>query len=176
MAVDGTRIEDMDVEEQRDRYRELLEELRTVLPGVQVLFGFLLVAPFGQRFGELDAVGRNGFAVAVVAAGVSAVCFLSPTSYHRVAPRSDRRRRLRLGVRFQLVGMAALLVAMTAALFVVGRFIYGTREGILIGAVTAVGGLLSWYALPLGRRVAAGTDEPDGTAATGGTAPADRSG
>lgn len=152
MTTDG-----VDVEEQRDRYRELLEELRTVLPGVQVLFAFLLTAPFSQRFSELDAVGRDWFAVAIVSAGASTVLFLSPTSYHRIAPRTDRHRRLRLAVRFQQLGMAALVVAMTSALFVVGRHIYGTREGLMIAAVTAVGAGLFWYALPLGRRL---SDKP----------------
>lgn len=156
MAEDVS-TDEMSVEQQRDRYRELLEELRTVLPGVQVLFAFLLTAPFSQRFAELDAVGRDWFAVAIVSAGVSTVMFLSPTSYHRIAPRADRYRRLRLAVRFQMLGMAALAVAMSSALFVVGRHIYGTREGIMIAAVTAVGAVLLWYALPLRRRLVEGS-------------------
>ncbi len=142
-----------DTDEQRERYRELLEELRTVLPGVQVLFAFLLTAPFSDRFERLDNLGRDVYAVALVSAAVSAVLFLTPTSYHRVAPRTDRRNRLRIAIRSTVAGMAALVIAMIAALFVVTRFVYGTSEGAAVAAVVLVGAATLWYFLPLRRRL-----------------------
>ena len=48
-----------DREELRTRYQMLLQELRVVLPGVQVLMAFLQTAPFAQRFGDLDDLGRG---------------------------------------------------------------------------------------------------------------------
>ncbi len=52
---------DDSAEQQRERYRELLEELRTIIPGVQVLFAFLLTVPFSSRFADLDELGRRAF-------------------------------------------------------------------------------------------------------------------
>jgi amino acid transporter len=138
--------------EARERYRELLEELRTIQPGVQVLFAFLLTAPFSQRFSELDDLGRGGYLVALVLAAVSVALFLAPTSFHRVAPRDDREHRIRVAVRLTIVGMLTLLISITSALFVVTRFIFGTDEAVVVAVlIVGLAGLL-WYLLPLRRR------------------------
>lgn len=139
--------------ELRERYRELLEEFRTIIPGVQVLFAFLLTAPFSARFSELDAVGRDSFMVALVSTAASALLFLTPTSYHRLTPRADRRQRIRLAVRMAVAGLTLLGVGMTSAVFLVTRFIYGSGEGAVVAAI--VGGLALglWYLLPLARRL-----------------------
>ena len=83
-----------DREELRDRYEMLLQELRVVLPGVQVLMAFLLTAPFAQRFADLDDLGRQAYLVALISALGSTICLLSPTVFHRVADRTARRARL----------------------------------------------------------------------------------
>jgi uncharacterized membrane protein len=153
-----------DEAERRERFRELLEELRTVLPGVQVLFAFLLTAPFSQRFQELDNLGRDAYAVALVSAGVSTVLFLTPTAYHRIAPRQDRAHRLLVAVRLAVAGMVSLLVAISAALFVVARFIYGTAEGVAVVVVVLGGALVLWFLLPLRRRLV-DAGEPAGSEA-----------
>jgi hypothetical protein len=92
-------------EELRERYQELLEEVRVVLPGVQVLFAFLLTSPFSSRFPELDAVGERAYAVALVATAASTIILVAPTAYHRIAPRKDRRTRLQTAVRLVVVGL-----------------------------------------------------------------------
>jgi hypothetical protein len=51
--------DDQEKDEERQRYSELLGELRTVIPGVQVLFAFLLTVPFSSRFEQVDRVGRG---------------------------------------------------------------------------------------------------------------------
>ena len=142
--------------EERERYRELLEELRVVLPGVQVLFAFLLTAPFSARFAELDTIGRIGYFIALVSAALSTVMFMTPTSHHRLAPGQDRSRRVRMGVRVTLGGMATLAVAIAAALFVVTRFVFGSTEaGVLTAVLVCALGLL-WYAIPIRVRLNGG--------------------
>ncbi len=160
--MDATQERDPTPEaaQQRERYQELLAELRTVLPGVQVLFAFLLTAPFSGRFSELDRVGRDGYVVALASAALSTVLFLAPTSYHRVAPRRNRAMRLRIGVVLIVAGMMALAVAICAALFVVTRFIFGTGEGTAM-ALAALGCIVvSWYLLPLLDRLRTDDDDP----------------
>jgi O-antigen/teichoic acid export membrane protein len=152
---------DHEDDEDRERYRELLEELRTIIPGVQVLFAFLLTVPFASRFSELDEVGVGIFAVSLVTVGVAAVVFLTPAAYHRIAPGDDRSERLRLGIRSTIAGMALLAVSVGAAVFVVTRLIFRvtspplglpwspTTIAAIATALVSGGAVLLWFVLPL---------------------------
>ena len=148
----GPGTDDSDADQLRKRYRELLEELRVILPGVQVLFAFLLTVPFSGRFPQLDTVGRMGYIVALSGAALSTVLLLAPTSYHRIAPDEERRHRLRIGVRLTVGGLAAVIVSIVAALFVVARFVFGTAVGVAVAATALLCALLLWYVLPWRRR------------------------
>jgi len=137
-------------DELRERYRELLEELRTVIPGVSVLFAFLLTAPFSRRFQDLDDLGRDVYAGALLGVAVAMVVFLAPAAYHRLAQRGDRRSRLDFSVRFALLGMGLLAVSLAAALFVVVRFVFdSTITGAVFGGIPFALVVLLWYALPI---------------------------
>lgn len=147
-------------ERDRERYRELLEELRTVLPGVQVLFAFLLTVPFAARFSELDDLGRDVFAASILAAALTTVVFLSPTAYHRMAPNMDRADRVRVGVVMVVVGMTLLALSIAAAVFVVVRFIFNsTPLGLTFAAITAIAVVVAWGVVP---RVSARGARSDG--------------
>jgi hypothetical protein len=139
--------------EERQRYRELLEELRTVLPGVQVLFAFLLTAPFSQRFTELDEFGRDLYGVALVGTALAAVILLSPASYHRIAPRREREGRLRTAIRFMVTGMLVLGVSIVVAVLTVMRFIFGPGVAVAVATGLVMVVLMLWYVVPLLRRV-----------------------
>jgi len=153
-----------DDEEERERYRELLEELRTIIPGVQVLFGFLLAVPFSNRFADLDDVGVRVFALALVTVGLAAVVLLTPAAFHRIAPSDNRTERLRLGVRSAVAGMVLLAVSIGAAVFVVSRLIFQveslplapawspTTVGALAASVVGGAAVFLWFAMPLMRR------------------------
>jgi hypothetical protein len=151
---DAGRCQDERAEEaQRDRYRELLEELRTILPGVQVLLAFLLTAPFATRFDHLDRFGRDVFAAALLGTALAATALIAPTAYHRLARRQDRAERLRIAVRLAVAGLALLAASVAAAVFVVARFVYHDgRVGLVFGAIAALGALCLWFVLPLSRR------------------------
>jgi amino acid transporter len=138
--------------EARERYRELLEELRTIIPGVQVLFAFLFIAPFNQRFNELDDVGRALYLTALSAAALAIVLFLTPASFHRLAPNSLREERIRLAVRLTVAGMLSVAVAMTSAIVMVTRFEFHDRPALAIGSGLVLAFLSLWYLLPLVRR------------------------
>lgn len=144
--------EDDPEEELRERYSELLEELRVVLPGVQVLFAFLLTSPFSSRFPQLDPVGKRGYAVALLCTAASTIILVAPTAYHRIAPRRDRRTRLHAAVRLAKAWLATLALAISVSVFVVARFVFGTPTGIVLGGLVALGAGALWWALPLTRR------------------------
>lgn len=153
MAI--AEYDDQATADTRSRYRELLEELRTILPGVQVLFAFLLTVPFSRRFAELDAFGERLWGVALLGAALATVLFLAPASFHRVAPRQDRADRLRTGVRFTVAGMLVLAVTILSAVLTVMRLVFGSAAAAM--AVAGIGSVLVlvWYLVPLVRRISA---------------------
>jgi MFS family permease len=147
---DAKELDDVaDREELRNRYEMLLQELRVVLPGVQVLMAFLLTAPFAQRFEDLDDVGRRSYLMALISALASTICLLTPTVFHRVAERTARRARLVWSVRLAVVGMILLALALTAATWCITRMVFGTAAGTVVAvcAVTTFVGV--WVILPL---------------------------
>lgn len=138
--------------ETRERYRELLEELRTVLPGVQVLFAFLLTAPFSARFTELDEFGRDLYTVGLVGTALAMVVFLAPASYHRIAPRRERAARLATAIRMTVAGMLILAGSVTTIVFAVLRFIFGGGVPTIVTSVLAGAIVVLWYVVPFLRR------------------------
>lgn len=136
----------------RERYRELLEELRTILPGVQVLFAFLLTAPFSARFGELDEFGRDLYVVSLVGTTLAMVLFLTPAAYHRIAPRQQRAQRVHTGVGLMVGGLFVLGVAVHVAVFTVLRFVFDALTAALVTVPVFVASLVAWFVMPWIRR------------------------
>src|SRR4029077_6234371 len=86
---------------------ELLNELRVALPGVQVLFAFMLVVPFNQRFTELTTAERCFYYAAFVSAALGVALLIAPSSYHRLRFRQgDKERMLFTSNRLMVAGMA----------------------------------------------------------------------
>jgi hypothetical protein len=139
----------IDRNELRTRYYGLLQELRVVIPGVQVLLAFLLTAPFAQRFQDLDARGRTLYAVALLTALAAVIALLTPTVMHRLGERRARKARLRWSIRLMVAGMASLSVSLLSATWCVCRLVWGpeTGEGAVIGAGLLIA--LLWVALPV---------------------------
>ena len=129
---------------------ELLNELRVALPGVQVLFAFLLTIPFSQRFTELDANDKRVYFWAVLATAGATLCLIAPTAHHRLRFRSGvKEPLLRVADAFALVGLVLLAFAVSAATYVVTDLVYpGTLPrvvaGVLAGAFVVV-----WFLVPL---------------------------
>jgi MFS family permease len=147
---DANELDDVaDREELRRRYVTLLQELRVVLPGVQVLMAFLLTAPFAQRFADLDDLGRRSYLLALVSALGSTICLLTPTVFHRVAQRTARRARLVWSVRLAVVGFVLLAVALTAATWCITRLVFGSTEAMAVAVCAMAAFVVVWVVLPL---------------------------
>jgi hypothetical protein len=132
---------------------ELLNELRVALPGVQVLFAFLLTIPFANGFPKLSELDRDVYFVALVATMVSTALLITPTAYHRFLFRQhDKERLLETSNRLTIAGLGVLAVAMTCSLFVITDFLFGWAVTATVTALTGLVLALFWYALPLWRR------------------------
>ena len=151
----GDTEKDESHEERLDReLMELLNELRVALPGVQVLFAFLLTLPFTGRFGELTHVQRDVFFGTFSATTAATAFLLTPTAFHRLRwRRYDKERLLRLGNVMAILGLTCLALSLGGAAFLVTDMVFGTWSAAAIGAMAAalIGGL--WFAYPLSRRV-----------------------
>jgi len=134
---------------------ELLNELRVVLTGVQVLFAFLLILPFTDRFLDLMPTQQLMFTVAFTATATASVLLIAPTAYHRIRFRQrDKERMLRWANRFTISGVGLLAIAIGTIVLLVIDVIYEFRAAAAAaGAVTALIAW-AWFALPLSRRVA----------------------
>ena len=141
-------------ETKEDRHnRELIEflnELRVALPGVQVLFAFLLAVPFANGFPKLGKVDRDIFFVAFIATALATVLLIAPSSYHRLRWRQhDKERLLVISNGMTIAGLACLAVAITSTVFVITDFLFHRWWAAAFTALIGACFLLLWYGLPL---------------------------
>ena len=142
---------------------ELLNELRVALPGVQVLFAFLLAVPFTQRFDRLTSPERVVFTAIVVTTALAAACLIAPSAQHRLLWRQhDKEQLLQVANRFAIVGTALLALSMSAVVWFVVDFVFdGTWAAVLTALVAAVF-LVLWYVVPIVLLVRPHERDPDG--------------
>jgi hypothetical protein len=133
---------------------ELLNELRVALPGVQVLFAFLLAVPFANGFPKLSSTGRDVFFAAFIATALSTVLLIAPSSYHRLRWRQrDKERMLIISNVLTIAGLLCLAVAITCVVYVITDFIFHAAWAAAFTALIAAMFLLLWYGLPLGAAI-----------------------
>jgi hypothetical protein len=142
---------------------ELLQELRVALPGVQVLFAFLLAVPFQQNFTKITPFQERVYFATLLLTALSAVLLISPTAYHRLTFRMQQKKQLVfLANRFAIAGLACLALAMTGAIMLITDVMFGTSAMIVTSAATLLVFVGFWLALPLKRRLSSDQREPDG--------------
>jgi hypothetical protein len=150
--------EPTDDEDEKDRTErqliELLNELRVVIPGVQVLFAFLLTIPFNQRFGRVDQFQETVYFATLLLAALATALFMAPTGYHRILfHQRDRKHIIEVANRFAIAGLVVLSLAITGAVLLVTDYLYNSRvlvAGVAGGTFVVLAAL--WIALPLARR------------------------
>jgi MFS family permease len=134
-------------------FDQLLQELRIVIPGVQVLFAFLLAVPFSTRFNRVDQFERVVFFVALLLAALAAILLLAPSIQHRILFRHDQKRYLvASGTILSIAGLTALAFSSTLALVLVAHFLYGIWAASVAGGLAFVTYAVIWYAIPIQRR------------------------
>jgi hypothetical protein len=133
---------------------ELLQELRVALPGVQVLFAFLLAVPFQQGFEEVTSFQKDVYFATLICTAIAAVMLISPTAYHRITFRYQQKRRLvYYSNRFAIIGLVFLALAMTGAILLITDVLFSTAAAVVTaGLALCVFGFF-WFAMPLRRRL-----------------------
>src|SRR3954452_24509455 len=137
-------------QEEQDRLNrqllELLNELRVALPGVQVLFAFLLAVPFQQRFSQVSTFERDVYLVTLLASAAATAFLIAPSGYHRLLfQRGDRPRIIEHGTRMLIIGLVCLAVAMTGAIFLITSFIFSGGTAVAVAAGSGAMFFWLWF-------------------------------
>lgn len=129
---------------------ELLNELRVALPGVQVLFAFLLTLPFAKGFTTVTGVERGIYFAAVLATTLSTALLIAPTSFHRLRFRArDKERLIEVSNKLTIVGLGFLAVAINCAVFLISDYVFNLAVASVVTAATVLVFAWLWYLLPL---------------------------
>jgi hypothetical protein len=132
---------------------ELLQELRVALPGVQVLFAFLLTVPFTQRFRELTDFQENLYFAILLCIAAATAFLVAPTVAHRILFRRQQKEYLvTVANRLALVGLFLMAVAMCGVIALISDFLFSRTTMLISTAASAVVFAGLWYAGPLLRR------------------------
>jgi hypothetical protein len=141
---------------------ELLNELRVALPGVQILFAFLLVVPFQQTMAESTDFQRTIYFVTLMAAAVATGLLIAPAAQHRVLFRQhDKEGLLRRSSRSAYAGVLVLAVAITSAVLLVVDVLFSRTQAWVTAVI--VGAVLAWWwvVVPFWQRAHNRQDVPD---------------
>jgi hypothetical protein len=157
-SSDQPRLRDSGrVESEEDRadrnLTDLLQELRVALPGVQVLFAFLLTVPFTNRFDDLSEFEKKLYFGVLIAVALATVLLVAPTIGHRILFRRQQKEYLvTIANRLSLVGMALLALSMCGAIALISHFLFGPTTAIVSTVVMAAAFVGFWFTGPIIRR------------------------
>jgi hypothetical protein len=129
---------------------ELLNELRVALPGVQVLFAFLLIVPFSNGWDDVTNLQRDVFFVAFIATSLASVLLIAPSAHHRLLWREgDKEHMLATANRLAIGGTVFLAVGMAAAVFLISDVLFSAWWAALATGLLAGTFAWFWYGMPL---------------------------
>ena len=132
---------------------ELLNELRVALPGVQVLFAFLLAVPFANGWTRVTDFQRDVFFVAFLCTTAATMLLIAPSTYHRLRWREhDKEHMLTTANRLTIAGSGFLALAMIAVVLLITDLLFSLPWAVLATALAAIGFSWFWYGLALLRR------------------------
>jgi hypothetical protein len=147
---------DEDVKERLEReHRELVEELRTLIPGAEVLFGFLLAIRFTREFASLTDLQRYVYYATLVSTAIALVLLLAPSAFHRLRFREgDKEVLMRKGNKEAIAGTAAIALAFTGVLYVITDLLFETEWAIVASVAFFAFTAWRWWAIALFRKAA----------------------
>lgn len=132
---------------------ELLQELRVALPGVQVLFAFLLAVPFQRNFNRISPFEEKVYFATLLCTAISAALLISPSAYHRLTFHLQQKRQLVfLANRLTIAGLGFLALAMIGAIMLITDVLFGSPATVVFSAAATLLFAVLWGVLPLRRR------------------------
>jgi hypothetical protein len=132
---------------------ELLQELRVALPGVQVLFAFLLAVPFQPRFEDVTTFQRDVYFATLLCASLATALLIAPTAYHRLNfRRGDKHHIVNVSSGLTIAGLGVLALAMIGAVMLVTDVLFGSTMTIITVTGVTFAFAILWFAAPVARR------------------------
>jgi Family of unknown function (DUF6328) len=160
MADPGSGRDETETERLDRNLSELLQELRVALPGVQVLFAFLLTIPFNQRFALLTTAQERIYLATLLTTAIAAALLIAPSAYHRINFRKQQKGRLVFIANwFSIFGLGFLALSMTGVILLITDFLFSTVVTVVCTTGAALMFATFWYGLPLQRRYSLGDDD-----------------
>ena len=141
----------MNEDDKQDRQLiELLNELRVALPGVQILFGFLLTVPFAQGFQKVTDLQKGLFYATLLCTAISTVCLIAPSATHRLRfHQRDRAYIIETANQYTIAGLIFLAVAIVLALVMITDVLYTGTAVFAFPVLVALLLVGLWFARPL---------------------------
>jgi hypothetical protein len=148
-------VPDEDPKERVDReLLELLNELRVALPGVQVLFAFLLILPFTDSFSLVTTGQRAVYLGSLVATALATALLIAPSSYHRIHFRAGEKERMLFSAnKMTIAGTVFLAIAVVQVVFLITDVVYDVLPASIVTGLVAGWFVWFWYGLPILRHL-----------------------
>jgi hypothetical protein len=149
----GPRAGETEWERLDRNLEQLLGELRVALPGVQILFAFLLTVPFTQAFSTLSDFERDAYFVVLMTTALATAFLIAPTAIHRILFRQGMKEQIVMrSNRLTLIGIALLAAAMCSAVTLIAHIIFGETAAIVTAIASGVVFAALWFVMPLADR------------------------
>ena len=142
--------EETEQERRNRRLDQLLQETRVIMPGVQVLFAFLLAVAFQNRFDDTTPFQRHVFLATILCVAASTACFIAPAAWHRILfMEGEKEHLIQVSNRFVIAGVGFLAIAMTLALLLVCDFVFSGSTAAIVAGISLAVFAWVWFGAPL---------------------------
>jgi hypothetical protein len=143
-------VSETDKERVDRELRELLEETRVVLPGLELLFGFLLILPFNDRFAEIAPIQRHVYLICMIVTAAATALVMAPSARHRLGFRKiDKNRMLLIANRYLIAGLILVAVSTALAVYLAASLVLPSTAGAVLAGSIALWFVLWWFVAPL---------------------------
>jgi len=142
----------VDTDKLEREHEQLFDELRSIIPGVEVLFAFLLTVAFTERFEDLTDLQRGVYYATFFCAGLTLVLLLAPSAFHRIRFRQhDKDALLRAANVEALAALALLAFSIAGAVFLITDVMFSTTAAVVASVAIFLVAALLWLIYPLSR-------------------------
>jgi hypothetical protein len=130
-------------------YGELLQELRVVQTGVQILFAFLLSLAFYERFTELSTAQRNFYFCTLLVAVLASAVLIAPVAHHRMLF-GQRRKDVLVAHsnRMAIIGLALVMLALAGSVSLIADVLFSRAVSITVVGGVIVAFVILWFIMP----------------------------